>query len=262
MLYYSFKDNQKKKTVLFLHCICEDSTIFDNQIERYSTEYNILCIDLPGHGNSISYSVHFTYIDIVEEIIFILDKLQLKQVDIVALSLGTIVTSYLMLQHPDRVRKVVMEGSAFGFPFAFLKYMLTLFNKIKIIFPRWLYLKLVIFFIIPKSGSKKYRKSMFQNAMNMDKKTLFCWFSLMEKAFYDFDKYLIEHINHNAIEKLYLIGENDFACLRKTKKSVLENEKNTLMVLKNCGHLCHIDQENTFSNISLSFLRDDDKNRK
>ena len=52
MLNYKIYDNQKDFWVVFLHGIGGSTKTWLRQIKSFSDKYNLLMIDLPGHGES------------------------------------------------------------------------------------------------------------------------------------------------------------------------------------------------------------------
>ena len=74
--------------------------------------FHIYAVDLPGQGDSdkpaAAYSVHYA----VDALVNVLDTLKLEQVDILGASLGGMVTLSTVLEHPGRVRRAAVVGSA------------------------------------------------------------------------------------------------------------------------------------------------------
>lgn len=80
-MYYKVINNSKDKWILLIHCICSNMDIFDSYIKELSLTYNILLLDLSGHGKS-SEIEEFSLKEVVEEIIKILDNENINKVDI------------------------------------------------------------------------------------------------------------------------------------------------------------------------------------
>ena len=54
MLNYEIYDNKKENWVVFLHGIGGSTLTWKKQIEAFSEKYNLLLLDLQGHGKSKS----------------------------------------------------------------------------------------------------------------------------------------------------------------------------------------------------------------
>lgn len=254
MLYYEVLNNNKEKWVMMLHCICSNRTIFYNQIEEYSKYYNLILVDLPGHGKSSRYPLKFDYKDIIFDLVSILNELKIEKVNIVSLSLGAIIASYFTYLKPNRVDKLIFEGITAGFSIPVTKYMFLLFSKIKKAIPKKLYLKVIFYLIIPGKKYKKFRDELIKNALIMNKSHLFEWFNLISKYFFDFDKIIKDDLLKSTHLKLFIMGKNDYMFLGKVKKDIPNSLYNKVVVLDKCGHFCNIDCKEEFSKITVKFL--------
>ena len=50
MLKYEILDNNKEEWVVFIHGIGGSTKTWEKQIDAFSEKYNLLLLDLPGHG--------------------------------------------------------------------------------------------------------------------------------------------------------------------------------------------------------------------
>ena len=50
MLKYELIDNQKEEWIVFVHGIGGSTKTWKKQIDDFSEHYNLLLLDLPGHG--------------------------------------------------------------------------------------------------------------------------------------------------------------------------------------------------------------------
>ncbi len=254
MVYYKRIENGKDEWVIFLHCICYDNTIFNLQIETFSKHFNILLIDLPGHGNSINYKDKFNVEDVIDDINKIIIDLNLKVVNIVGLSLGTIIASCFYLKYPKKVNKLILLSCAFGLKNDILNNIFYFFNKVNILIPRDIYLHLFIYFIIPEKRNKKYRIEMYNNAIGMRKEQLKSWFLVFEEFFKKFDHSINNKIKDSKIKRLYIMGDKDKMWLPKINKSISNDNSSELVILKNTSHLCNLENVEAFNNKLIKFL--------
>ena len=70
MINYSYYNNNFKKTILLIHGWGVDSSYMESLKDFLIKDFNVLIIDLPGHGKSIL-EKEFTIEDYVENIHFI-----------------------------------------------------------------------------------------------------------------------------------------------------------------------------------------------
>jgi pimeloyl-ACP methyl ester carboxylesterase len=79
------------KTIVLIHGFCENSTCFNEQVFLLKDTYNIITIDLPGHGKSPVLSL-FSIEDIADEVKLILTKEGLQECVLLGHSMGGYVT--------------------------------------------------------------------------------------------------------------------------------------------------------------------------
>lgn len=99
-------------TLLFLHPVGLDSGWFDNQISALGQAYDIVAMDMPGHGLSSPLSVAPTFPSLADTVASVLDTLGIKTAHIVGLSFGGMIAQYLTLRRPALVRSLVLIGTA------------------------------------------------------------------------------------------------------------------------------------------------------
>ena len=97
--------------VLLLHALgsCADDWAF--QFPALSARYTALAPDLRGHGRTGRLSSPATVRAMVEDVVGLLDALGLAEVHAVGLSLGGLVAQTLAVEHPARVRSLVLVNS-------------------------------------------------------------------------------------------------------------------------------------------------------
>ena len=150
MLYYEtiINDNDRK-WVLFIHCIAGNRNIFKKQIAEYSKYYNLLMIDLPGHGKSSDWNFKFTFEDVSKSIIDILNKLNIKSTHIVSLSLGSIVAIYMSIVHSDRIKQMVLGGAVLGLSTRLSKIGFRFIGRFKDKLPKVISIKAMGLIVLP-----------------------------------------------------------------------------------------------------------------
>ncbi|MDD1963866.1 alpha/beta hydrolase [Pseudomonas putida] len=100
-----------RKTLLFLHPVGLDSTWFDNQISVFAQEYDVVAIDMPGHGLSSPLVSEPSFAQLADTVSTVLNKLDIRQAHVVGLSFGGMIAQHLALRHPEVVRSLVLVGT-------------------------------------------------------------------------------------------------------------------------------------------------------
>jgi pimeloyl-ACP methyl ester carboxylesterase len=117
LISYTIYNNEKStEWVTFVHGAGGSSSIWFKQIRDFKKQYNVLLLDLRGHGNSKStlktaFKSKYTFSDIADDIIEVLDFLEIQKSHFVGISLGTILIRQLAEMHPHRVESMILGWS-------------------------------------------------------------------------------------------------------------------------------------------------------
>lgn len=95
-----------KETLVFLHGLTADHTMFERQISCFEKNYNILTWDTPSHGASRPYE-NFSYSNAVEALYEILRENGIESAVMIGQSMGGFITQSFLLRHPEMVKAFV-----------------------------------------------------------------------------------------------------------------------------------------------------------
>ncbi|EKU46015.1 alpha/beta fold hydrolase [Staphylococcus massiliensis] len=95
------------KPIVFIHSIFSNSTVFDELAYRLSYRYQVIQIDLRGHGFSDK-PMKIDFHDYADDIIQIMDSLYINQTTIIAHELGSFMAVELATKYPDRIKDLVL----------------------------------------------------------------------------------------------------------------------------------------------------------
>src|SRR5665647_468932 len=88
---YYFLPNSGKETIFLLHPAFADAEIFEEQIEAFCDDYQLLLMDFPGHGNSEAKGTKATTADVPLIMKMILDEVGISKCHVVGVSLGSLI---------------------------------------------------------------------------------------------------------------------------------------------------------------------------
>jgi pimeloyl-ACP methyl ester carboxylesterase len=97
--------------VIFLHAGIADSRMWEPQARAFEKEFDVIRPDLRGFGRSEMPAAPWSP---VEDLLALIDELGLKPAHLVGCSMGGSVAIDFALDHPDRISKLVLVGSAIG----------------------------------------------------------------------------------------------------------------------------------------------------
>lgn len=97
--------------LLLIHGNNSSMASFNNQLEILSKKYKVICLDSRGQGNSSSNDTKLTYELMADDVNVFLDKMNLKNVNILGWSDGGNIAVILGMEHPDKVKKMAIMGT-------------------------------------------------------------------------------------------------------------------------------------------------------
>lgn len=114
MLHYrEYKNESIDKWVVCIHGIGGSSTIFATQIKELKKHFNLLLIDLRGHGKTgvIPTDKKYDFELICNDILEVLDSKNIKKARFLGVSIGTLVIRKMYKVAPERIEKSLLAGA-------------------------------------------------------------------------------------------------------------------------------------------------------
>lgn len=252
MLKYELIDNQKEEWVVFVHGIGGSTKTWNKQIDNFSKCYNLLLLDLPGHGLNAD-----NVIDKVEpeklhhDIKETLDYLHIDNAHFVGLSLGTLVIANFAVCYPSYIKTIILGGSSLKVT-GFAKVAVILADKLKHILPYKFLYKFFAWFMMPKKNHKKSRSIFLREVVKLNKRTMFAWIEYLQCALNP--EHFLAELDILKKKILFISGDEDH-CFLDNAKIIAEKMKTTeLKIIEKCGHICSIEKWGIFNNMVLEFL--------
>ena len=257
MLSYSvYKNDNSSKWVTFIHGAGGSSSMWFRQIRSFKEKFNVLLIDLSGHGKSKS-RFHenskegYTFELITGDIVEVLNSLSIEKSHFIGVSLGTIIVRDLADRYPNLVESLVLAGAILKFNIR--SNMLMIFgNILRSIVPYILLYKLEAFIIMPKKNHRESRLLLVKECKKLNQKEFIRWCKLTRGI-----KKILKSQRQIDIEipSLYIMGAEDSIFLPSVRKSVSSFLKAQLSIIENSGHVVNIDQPNKFNERVIKFLK-------
>ena len=251
--YHIYENPESTEWATLIHGAGGSSTIWYKQIKSYRKNFNVLCIDLRGHGDSkqVKWKKGDSFHHISEDIIEVLDHLEIESTHFVGISLGTIVIQTLAKNHSHRVKSMILGGAIIGLDIR-TKFFIMLGNMVKYIIPYlWLY-RIFAWIIMPKSRHQESRLAFVTQAKRMCQKEFIRWIKLT-KALNPYLRRLQSVCE--GIPTLFVMGDEDYLFLEAIKELVNKQPDLKLECIENSGHVCNIDQPELFNTITIDFIK-------
>ena len=257
MLNYAiYRNKESQQWVTFIHGAGGSSTIWFKQVKAFSRFFNLLLIDLRGHGKSKHHMLDltnsiYTFDAIAADILEVLDHEKIKSSHFMGISLGTILIRTIAEKSPKRVNSMIMGGAILKFNFK-SRLLMRFGNATKSILPyMWLY-KILAFIIMPKRNHKESRLLFIREAKKLYQKEFIRWFKLTSEVIPLLKVFRQKQIK---VPTLYVMGEQDYMFLPAVRKVVEQHQRSQLQIIPNCGHVVNVEHPQQFNQLCLRFLQ-------
>ena len=250
--YNTYLNEDTNQWITLIHGAGGSSTIWFKQLRSFKSEFNVLVVDLRGHGKSkFSFQRNYNFDLVTQDIIEVLDQLKIEKSHFVGISLGTILIRNIAEQYPDRIHSMILAGAVMKLNLK-SRVLMKLGVVFKSIIPYMLLYKLFAFIIMPKKNHKKSRLLFIQEAKKLYQKEFIKWFKMTAEI-----KPLLNLFREKELQipALYLMGAEDHLFLPSVKHLVASHRKSELIIVENCGHVVNVEQPLIFNEKSLNFFR-------
>ncbi len=252
MLKYEIIDNQKEEWVVFVHGIGGSTKTWGKQIDAFSKKYNLLLLDLPGHGNNADNVIRkVSPRKLYKGIRQTLDSLGIEKAHFIGLSLGTVVIANFAVCFPKYVKSIILGGPSLKLNFTSKLAMLSA-NKAKSLVPYNLVYRFFAWFMMPKKNHEKSRKIFLREVVKIDKETMYAWIEYSQCLLRP--ERLHKKLDFLNKKILFISGEEDH-CFHSGAMSMAEKAKNIEMkTIKKCGHICSIENWRVFNQLAMNHI--------
>lgn len=254
--YYSYPNTNATEWVTFVHGAGGSSSIWYKQVRDFKKEFNVLILDLRGHGNSKptlkdTFNSKYTFDSITNDIVEVIEHLKIQKSHFIGISLGTILIRNLAEKRPELVKSMIMGGAIIKLNFR-SQVLMKLGVVFKSVVPYMLLYKLFAFIIMPKRNHKNSRLLFVNEAKKLYQKEFIRWFKLTAEI-----NPLLRFFRAKDIKipTLYIMGAEDHLFLPSIKHIVSEHLSSTIFVIENCGHVVNVEKPVTFNVQTIRFIQ-------
>lgn len=244
--------HQSQEWVVFIHGAGGSSAVWYKQVKPFSEKFNVLLIDLRGHGQSKLKAdcKKYSFKMIAEDVLLTLQEHKIECAHFVGVSLGSVIIKQLYSLQPSLVKTMVFAGAIteLNFKSRFLLRLARTFNNV---LPYMLLYKIFARVMMPRKNHEKSRKLFIREARKLVDNEFKRWFKLTARL----TVYLSElEKNKSFVPKLYIMGSEDHLFLAPVKRLVENDQFSTLNIVEDCGHVVNVDKPRIFNQLSIAFI--------
>lgn len=238
-----------------MHGAGGSSTVWYKQVREFKKHFNILLLDLRGHGESRpglidTFDEKYDFDKITNDMVEVLDHLEIVKSHFVGISLGTVLIRNLAENYPQRVESMVMGGAIMR-PDLRFRLMLGFGNIFKSVVPYiWLY-RLFTFIMMPDGNHKESRIMLVREAKKLYQKEFIRWYRLSSQI----NPLLrLFRTTDLKIPTLYVMGGEDYLFLPAVRKMVKKSASASLLLIEHCGHVVNVEEPKLFNDLVIGYI--------
>nr|WP_086940507.1 alpha/beta hydrolase [Thaumasiovibrio occultus] len=257
LFHRTYQHPTSREWVVCVHGAGGSSSIWFKQIRAYREHFNVLLLDLRGHGKSNNMlktmlTNPYTFKEVSGDVLQLLNHLKIKQAHFVGISLGTIIIRNLAELAPQRVRTMILGGAVTRFNTK-SQLLVRIGNLCKSFVPyMWLY-RLFAYIIMPQRNQRESRHLFVREAKKLCQSEFKRWFRLASEV-----NPLMRYFREKElpIPTLYLMGADDYMFIQPVREMVSVHPHSRLTEFPHCGHVCNVEKPDEFNKHSIEFIKE------
>lgn len=239
--------------LLMIHGAGGSTRTWKRQIAHLGKHFNLLVIDLPGHGRSAekeSKDEEYTFSVISHRVWEVVDHLGIEQVHVLGVSLGAIIALRLEQLYNHRVKSVVLAGA-----------IVQLNRKLRVIASTSLFLakligyrafyKMAARIALPRQNHKTSREVFIRESQALTISEFRKWTEMYRSL-----NVTLKELYQEATQapRLLLMGDQDHLFLNPALEYVKLRADAALEIFPKCGHVVNIEQAEAFNEHCVRFI--------
>jgi len=244
--------SESQEWVVFIHGAGGSSSIWYKQIKSFSERFNVLLIDLRGHGKSKNHQTDkkYSFEMLANDVLLTIEKESILSAHFVGVSLGTIIIQQIAQTKPAVVKSMIYSGAVTRLNIK-SRFLLRLSRIMQPFIPYMSLYGLFARIIMPKKKHKSARSLFINEAKKVMTKEFNRWFKLTTRL----TSYLGKlDYGQTRVPTLYIMGREDYLFLPPVIEIVKINKSAELKVIENCGHVVNVERPQMFNKYSINFI--------
>jgi pimeloyl-ACP methyl ester carboxylesterase len=243
--------------VVLVHGAGSNSSIWFKQLKEFVKHFNVLTVDLRGHGKSKDFPdratrKNYTFDVVSQDVLEVINHLKITSAHFIGISLGTLIIRTIAELDISKVKTMILGGAITHLNW-FGRLMVVVSKIYQHIVPfYWLYL-LCAYILMPGKRHKEARTHFVQEAKKLEQAEFLRWFALTLGVVPTLKHYFKNEV---AIPTLYIMGEDDFMFLPHIAEQITKKHQYAhLKVIHNTGHVCNVEAPEIFNSEVIKFVQ-------
>ena len=254
IFYRQFVRPETDTWVVFIHGAGGSNVVWFRQLKEFRKHFNVLLIDLRGHGKSKPESgddADYSLDDVALDVVRIMNQLSILKAHFVGISLGCIVIRAIDKLAPGRAESIVLGGAVIQFNKT-IKVLIGTAKILNTVLPyMWLY-KLNALILMPYKRHRESRNVFIQEAIKLGEKEFRKWMKMTGEIKSNLNDFIRREASAPV---LYLMGDSDHMFLPMVSNLVKNQVNSKLEIIRNAGHCCNLDQAVRFNELCIRFIQ-------
>lgn len=249
----------KNPWMIMIHGFGGTRHMWKRQVEEFKHDFNIMILELPGHGDSVHGAADHpdtNLLEIAKNLVKHIHSKGITKADFLCLSLGSLVMSAIVDVCPEMVNSVLLCGAICGMRW-YMKSFLVLGNILKYFLPFMMVIRLLAWILMPRPSHKISRKFLVQESKKLGRKEFQKWFGILTG---ELDRLKGNLHKFRDLNTYVVMGDEDFVFIGCIVDEVKKHEDVIrLEIMDHCGHVCCLQKWREFNPLARKFFVDDRK---
>jgi pimeloyl-ACP methyl ester carboxylesterase len=252
--YKTVSKSEKLPWMLCVHGAGGNINTWKFQIEDLSESFQLLLVDLRDHGDSTQYDGNtkaYTFDLIAKDVLEVVDHLKLTQLNVLSLSMGSMIVQQMAMMRPELIRHSVYAGGVFHVTLAIHLFAHTAWILTKFIPYKQMY-RMFSWLVMPRKNHQLSRRLYMRQSALLTQQAYDRWIRL----YGEFKKTLRSYYNADInIPSLVIMGSQDYIFLKAARRYARKSRFCQLEIIDNCGHICNIERSRDFNQLVLKHTK-------
>lgn len=254
--YKVFDRGEDRQWIVMIHGAGGSIEVWYRQITDFARHFNLLLVDLAGHGGSAegkeARHTLFDFESQAEQVMEVVEHLHLPRAHFMGLSLGSIVVRFIADRHPEQVTSMVLAGAVTELCWE-SRMLLRMANLVKHFIPYNLMKWVIAKVLMPQERYKGSAALFLRSARRLSFENFLKIFKMVSRLNEQVGSLFKEKL---SIPTLYLMGEDDYFFLPQVHEAFRQGgEQAHMVIVPEAGHVCNIDNKQFFNEASIAFLK-------